>query len=141
MNRFLIAMAEVTPEDISAGKGWAAGAHLDILVVVGALGLIVLLVLIWAVAIRKPHRRHHHHDHHDHHDHHHHHHHRDHQESDPSTVNPAAGFDDQEGDGEMPGEPRRRHRHRDHRPRNPTLAETGGLPPIRGEKPPGEPLA
>ncbi|MGO8675267.1 MAG: hypothetical protein ACLQVX_05295 [Limisphaerales bacterium] len=138
MNRFLIAMAEVTPEDLPAGKGWAAGAHLDILVVVGALGLIVLLVLIWAVAIRKPHRRHHHHDHRDHH---HHHHHRDHQESDPSTVNPVAGFDEQEGDGETPGEPRRRHRHRDHRPRNPTLAETGGLPPIRGGKPPGEPLA
>lgn len=29
--------------------------------------------------------------------------------------------------------PGRRRRRRHHRPRNPTLAETGGLPPIRGE--------
>lgn len=28
---------------------------------------------------------------------------------------------------------RRRRRRRHHRPRNPTLAETGGLPPIRGD--------
>jgi hypothetical protein len=28
---------------------------------------------------------------------------------------------------------RRRRRRRRHRPRNPTLAETGGLPPVRGE--------
>jgi hypothetical protein len=32
---------------------------------------------------------------------------------------------------------RRRRRRREHRPRNPTLAETGGLPPIRTEAPPG----
>ncbi|MBI3852132.1 MAG: hypothetical protein HY298_17885 [Verrucomicrobia bacterium] len=35
---------------------------------------------------------------------------------------------------------RRRHRHRkEHRPRNPTLAETGGLPPIRPEDQPPPP--
>jgi hypothetical protein len=28
---------------------------------------------------------------------------------------------------------RRRRRRRNHRPRNPTLAETGGLPPVRSE--------
>jgi hypothetical protein len=28
-----------------------------------------------------------------------------------------------------------RHRHREHRPRNPTLAETGGLPPVRSAEP------
>ena len=31
---------------------------------------------------------------------------------------------------------RRRHRRRAHRPRNPTLSETGGLPPVRGEDDP-----
>lgn len=31
---------------------------------------------------------------------------------------------------------RRRIRRREHRPRNPTLAETGGLPPRREENPP-----
>ena len=28
----------------------------------------------------------------------------------------------------------RRRRRREHRPRNPTLAETGGLPPVRGDQ-------
>jgi hypothetical protein len=32
-----------------------------------------------------------------------------------------------------------RRRRRDHRPRNPTLAETGGLPPIRQPRPPETP--
>jgi membrane protein implicated in regulation of membrane protease activity len=31
---------------------------------------------------------------------------------------------------------KRRKRRRKHRPRNPTLAETGGLPPNRPERPP-----
>jgi hypothetical protein len=30
-----------------------------------------------------------------------------------------------------------RHRHREHRRPNPTLAQTGGLPPLREEKKPG----
>jgi hypothetical protein len=31
---------------------------------------------------------------------------------------------------------RRHRRRREHRPRNPTLAETGGLPPVRTGRPP-----
>ena len=31
------------------------------------------------------------------------------------------------------GRRRKRHRRRDHRPRNPTLNQTGGLPPPRGD--------
>jgi hypothetical protein len=34
---------------------------------------------------------------------------------------------------------KRRKRLRSHRPRNPTLAETGGLPPLRDEGPPPPP--
>ena len=33
----------------------------------------------------------------------------------------------------------RRRRRREHRPRNPTLAETGGLPPVRSEDDPSTP--
>lgn len=33
------------------------------------------------------------------------------------------------------GHRRRRRRRREHRPRNPTLAETGGLPPARSQPP------
>jgi hypothetical protein len=36
---------------------------------------------------------------------------------------------------------RRRVRRREHRLRNPTLAETGGLPPIRQTEPPPPPPA
>ncbi len=36
----------------------------------------------------------------------------------------------------VPEKKRRRIRRREHRPRNPTLAETGGLPPRREENPP-----
>jgi len=35
---------------------------------------------------------------------------------------------------------RRRKRHEDNLPRNPTLGETGGLPPIRPDDPPPEPV-
>jgi hypothetical protein len=35
----------------------------------------------------------------------------------------------------MPHRRKLRRRRRDHRPRNPTLAETGGLPPIRPDGP------
>lgn len=41
---------------------------------------------------------------------------------------------------EATGTRRWRRRRRDHRPRNPTLAETRGLPPMREERPP-EPLS
>jgi uncharacterized iron-regulated membrane protein len=34
---------------------------------------------------------------------------------------------------------RRKHRHHEERQLNPTLAETGGLPPVREEKRPDEP--
>ena len=34
---------------------------------------------------------------------------------------------------------RKRRRRREHRPRNPTLAETGGLPPPRRDEPPAPP--
>lgn len=47
----------------------------------------------------------------------------------------AEESDDSE-DGESHGKRRRRRRRREHRPRNPTLSETGGLPPMRGDGPP-----
>ena len=34
---------------------------------------------------------------------------------------------------------RKRRRRRERRPRNPTLAETGGLPPVRPDEPPSSP--
>ncbi len=43
------------------------------------------------------------------------------------------GGGDSEGDGARSGRRRVRRRRRDHRPRNPSLAEAGGLPPVRPE--------
>jgi hypothetical protein len=42
----------------------------------------------------------------------------------------------QSGEGTRSHRRKWRRRRRGHRPRNPTLAETGGLPPIRSEDPP-----
>jgi ABC-type nickel/cobalt efflux system permease component RcnA len=125
MNGILIGFAQVSPEDLPASKGWRAEGELDVFAVIGAVALIILLALIWAVAIRKPRRRHHRHHHH-------------HQSSHQWGMNPDADLDDPAGQDDKPAETRRRRRRHDHHSRNPTLAETGGLPPIRGEKPPGD---
>jgi len=56
-----------------------------------------------------------------------------------SSTRSAAGSSARRGSEANPEghRRRRRRRRRDHRPRNPTLSETGGLPPTRSEPPPG----
>src|SRR6266404_5286157 len=87
------------------------------LLVFTALVLVILLSVIWAVYFRKPRRRHHRHYH-----------------AEPSTREAPAR--EPEDDSLSPKSRRTRRRRREHRPRNPTLAETGGLPPARSEVPP-----
>jgi len=92
------------------------------LIVIGAIVLVALGLLVWAWAVRKgrrrrsaPHR--------------------------PHYEQKSAGHS-ASGDGEARHSShshRRRRRRREHRPRNPTLAETGGLPPKRTERPSGPP--
>src|SRR5262249_13082093 len=96
----------------------------DILIILGAVALVTLFALFWAVVFRSKRRPRHHH---------HHHHHRAHTRSETtapisSQPEPAAGSGLRRK--------RRRHRRREHRTRNPTLAETGGLPPLRSAPPP-----
>jgi hypothetical protein len=80
-------------------------------VALAGLGLLVVLIL-WAKYLRKKPRAHEH------------------------SVRPAIIPNSQDEDGEE-AERHRKHRHRrrkrrrEHRPRNPTLAETGGLPPVK----------
>jgi FtsZ-interacting cell division protein ZipA len=96
----------------------------DILIIVGATALVTVLALIWAVVFKK--RRHHSH-------HHHHHHHQSHERSESMAETTS----EEEPVVESSSRRRRgRHRRREHRPRNPTLAETGGLPPLRTTPPP-----
>lgn len=89
----------------------------DILFVLLCLAVLSLGFLLWAAFIRKRRRHSSGHSHH-------------------ITRTAAAG--------EKGTEPRkRRHRHRRRRsasyPRNPTLAQTGGLPPVRRDEPPAPP--
>jgi hypothetical protein len=122
MNTIPILLADLDPQDPLACWRLTNPAFRERLVIFGAIGLVTLLLLVWAAFVRSRRRRRHSH-------HHHHHHH-----AQRPTEVPGAS---QNEDVPAPSEKRRRRhsRHR-HRPRNPTLAETGGLPPIRSENPP-----
>jgi hypothetical protein len=91
----------------------------DALILLGALLLVVIATLVWAAFIRREKRRHRHHHHASHH----------------RPIQAGAAGVPAETKHEF--RKRRRRRRREHRPRNPTLAETGGLPPIREPEPPG----
>jgi type VI protein secretion system component VasK len=87
------------------------------LLIFGAMGAVSLLVVLWAIFLRrkrKRRRKHHH------------------------SSSPASAPELRQVPMATP-EPEKHHRHRRsrrrHRPRNPTLAETGGLPPIRPDEP------
>jgi FtsZ-interacting cell division protein ZipA len=107
----------------------------DILLIVGAALTVALLLILWALYRRKS-RRHRHHRHHRHSGNH-----------QPPTETDSDQTDNEESPEEEEEEEsahyhqhhRRRVRRRDHRQRNPTLAETGGLPPIRPAEPPNSP--
>ena len=98
---------------LSATKGTLR----DILLVLVCLALLSMGLLLWAAFVRKRKRHSSGHSHH-------------------ITTTAAVG-----GKGTEPR--KRRHRHRRRRsasyPRNPTLAQTGGLPPIRRDEPPPPP--
>lgn len=53
--------------------------------------------------------------------------------SDPPRETPVAPADAASGDSERRRKRKKRRRRRDHRPRNPSLEQTGGLPPPRSD--------
>jgi hypothetical protein len=89
----------------------------------GAIVLLALAALIWAAYFRKRRKHHHHHHHHHHHGH-------------EWGKNPG-----NENGNESPmllslfKTRKKRKLRKAHRPRNPTLAETGGMPSIREDRP------
>jgi hypothetical protein len=113
-----ILLADEETEAVFAAWRLANPGTREGIVIFGALGLVTLLSVLWAIFLRKPrqHRRSHHH-------------------SNPRSSKPA--------EKTPPLPPQRHHKRRRsrrrHRPRKPTLAETGGLPPLRPESPPGPP--
>ena len=114
------------PQDvIMSWKKMEPGTREALIVSAALLGMI-LLVLVWAVFIRKPSRRRQHHDH------------RHSQARSPAPAQ-AIARGDPDPAAASPKRRRWRRRRREHRPRNPTLSETGGLPPFRSEGPPAPP--
>lgn len=92
----------------------------DVLLVLGVILLLTVLLLVWAVRyVRR--RKHHRHS------------------TTPQILKHSKDSEEAAGDAEggdtqhetQSHHRRRRHRRRGHRSRNPTLAETGGLPPVR----------
>jgi hypothetical protein len=104
-------LAAAVSRDIQLPTGLDTGARLTIggtlPVIAAALG-VVALVLLWAVFIRKPNRR------------------RERGQLLEKPVERSSGKEDPSNHKSS----RRRRRREKHRPRNPTLAETGGLPPM-----------
>jgi hypothetical protein len=99
-------------------EGWMTGN----LILLGVLTGVTLLVLLGTVFLRhRLWRRHRHRP--------------RHHLSEPAR-NTALG-NSREGLSTSHKRRRERRRKREHRPRNPTLAETGGLPPLRAGPPPG----
>ncbi|HWW03173.1 MAG TPA: hypothetical protein VNZ64_25960 [Candidatus Acidoferrum sp.] len=124
MNHFPPFLASLDIEEVSVPWHTPSGTAKATFVLLGAMVLVASILLIWAAFFRKHRRQHsqlHHHHHH------------------PSTGQPPTAEANALESIAAPHKRRRRRRRRDHRPRNPTLAETGGLPPVRADKP-SEPL-
>jgi hypothetical protein len=98
-----------------------AGLNTELMILFAVLAVLSVVLLIAAAYLRRGPLRHQHRRHH-------HHHSGKPSEQGTGTVNPA------------PPKKWRRRRRRDHRPRNPTLAETGGLPPVRSDNAPERPV-
>jgi hypothetical protein len=135
-------MIMVSPCFAEAGSGWFANLvrilsssvspTVQFTVVFGVFILVILAIFAWAAFFRDKSGRSHHH------------HHRRHRHSDRSLppLTAAAAAAQKPGDPMPFQRPHRRHRHRRRHTefrRNPTLSETGGLPPRRSEDtaPPG----
>jgi hypothetical protein len=122
-----LVLADVELQDYTNVKtGYALR---QVAIICGAAMLVISPVLLWAVFVRKRRRRRHHH-----------------YSQRRAAPNPgeAALLDDSDSTVEVeessPQNRRRiwkRRRRRDHRPLNPTLAQTGGLPPVRTQPPAG----
>ncbi len=104
-----------SPPSGPAGGGPSFFLSDTVSILAAVLGLVILIVL-WAVFVRKREDRRY------------------------NTLKVPTQRDRERADNDGDNRHRRRrHRRREHRGRNPTLAETGGLPPVRSETPPPQP--
>jgi hypothetical protein len=122
MSSFPVLLADEETDAVFKAWRLANPGTREAVLIFGAIGFVTVLALIWAIFLRKRRRRRrsHHHSHH--------------QSSEQPAPVPAAVEEVPPLPPENPhGRRRRRHRKRS---LNPTLAQTGGLPPIRQESPP-----
>jgi hypothetical protein len=120
MKHLLVILADVNAVDLK--QQFSNSRLYQTLIIFGAITAAAVIGVIWAILYsqRKKHRKHRHHHHYEHHP------------EEPASQN------DNQSDEKGEGSSRRkwrRHR-REHRPMNPTLAQTGGLPPLRDENSP-----
>ncbi len=113
----LLAQLEgLNPLNPTAPVGRSTGlVFKDVMVIIAtglALGLVLLLGTRYYLRKKKRRRFRHH-------------------EDRPADATPVAARNEEERDEEARHHHRRRRRRREHRPRNPTLGETGGLPPTK----------
>ena len=85
------------------------------LILIGAISVVTAIIFIWAVYFRKRSRRHKHHHH-------------------PVSQKGIPLRRDEHPAPVKHGRKKSRRSRHEHRPRNPTLAETRGLPPVRDEQ-------
>ncbi len=122
----LIEMQALNPLDPRGAVGKTGGLLFqDVLLILGVVTVLTSLLLVWAARYARRRKRHRHLHH-----------------GQPQILKPATAESDREAEEESGHHRHRRRRvpRRDHRGRNPTLAETGGLPPVRSG-PPESPIA
>jgi hypothetical protein len=105
-------------DDFVPAPGPLSAGVIDCLIVLGAIALVTLITFICIIIFRtKEKKKHRHHG----------------QTSDHERLETGSR------EGKVRVRKSYRHRRREHRPMNPTLAQTGGLPPVREEKSPDAP--
>jgi len=118
----LLAATPFDPPDFSPFWQRYIASKNETILMLSAISGVVLVVLVWAIFIRKrkdedarrySYRR------------------SSTRESKEESANPSSDANSTSQSSQ--GKRRRRRRRRGHRPRNPTLAEAGGLPPVRTE--------
>jgi hypothetical protein len=121
LNHYGVLIGKVDLNFQPAGLGKATGYLLgDILLICAAAVALLLVLVLWAKYLRnlKPKKR---------------------RSGGQKVVRDSALAEPEEDESEEAQELRRRYKfrykRREHRARNPTLAETGGLPPARSQEP------
>ena len=121
---FAEALPGAAVKELTGGWSGVSSGVKAALIVLGVLIVVSAIFFIWASVFRKTRKRHHSYD------------------RFRKSKSAEAKKDRHEHQHHRPGVFRRKKRHRRHhreRPRNPTLSETGGLPPVRSPHDPAPP--